>query len=167
VSVAGVSFALSPATWDTPRFAPSPSGSPGLRSPVLCRSSATVDLCLGRRSRVPEPPLKVIVLTPPLISHVMHLAARDCSLECSLVRQGLPLRCLAASIPFTQTRPRHNACQVIPNLSSYPDRPMVPRSPSLPCLRRLHRLVCGECHPWLTGEGEVPDAHPNRPILIG
>jgi hypothetical protein len=44
-SVAPVSSALSPATWNAPRFAPNPSGPPGPRSPefFLCsRSSATV-----------------------------------------------------------------------------------------------------------------------------
>jgi hypothetical protein len=44
-SVAPVSSALSPATWNTPRFAPNPSSLPGPRSPefFLCsRSSATV-----------------------------------------------------------------------------------------------------------------------------
>jgi hypothetical protein len=52
-SVALVSSALSPATWNAPRFAPNPSGPPGPRSPefFLChRSSAIV------ARGVPAPP---------------------------------------------------------------------------------------------------------------
>jgi hypothetical protein len=94
--------------------------------PQLCRRRPVPSPCPRCRSRVPEPPLKVTVLTPPLFSPVMHLVARDCSPECSPVRRGLSLRRLAASAPFMQTRPRHNACQVIPNLSSYLDRPLAP-----------------------------------------
>jgi hypothetical protein len=125
VSVASVSFSLSPATRDTP---------PPLVRLVRAHwfsaaapPASTYALSVpGHHSRVPKAPLKVTVLTPPLISPVMHLAACDCSSECSTVRRGLSLRRLDALAPFTQTRPRHNACQVIPNLSSYPDRPLAP-----------------------------------------
>jgi hypothetical protein len=46
--VVSVSSALSPATWDALRFTPAPSGSPGPRSLVHCRSSAAVDQCPHR-----------------------------------------------------------------------------------------------------------------------
>jgi hypothetical protein len=107
VSIASVSSALSPAIWDALRFAPSPSGLLGphsqelfLAQPQFYRRRPASSPCPGHRLRVPGPPLKVTVLTPPLFSPVLHLLARDCSPKCSLVRRGLPLHRPAASPPF-------------------------------------------------------------------
>jgi hypothetical protein len=75
VFVAPVSSASTPATRDTPRFAPSPSISLCSRSPDphrvdegRCRPEAS--LCPRRHSSVPEPSLKVTNLPMPLISHL-------------------------------------------------------------------------------------------------
>jgi hypothetical protein len=71
-----------------------------LTQPQFCRCRPASLSCPERRSRVPEPPLKVTVLTPPLFSPVLHLLARDCSPECSPVCRGLPLHRPAASPLF-------------------------------------------------------------------
>jgi hypothetical protein len=133
VSIASVSSALSPAIWDALRFAPSPSSSLGPRSQELflaqpqfycCRPASSP--CPGHHLRVPGPPLKVTILTPPLFSTVLHLLAHDCSPKCCLVHRGLPLRRPAASPPFLLSRPRHSVRRVFPNLPSHPDRHLAP-----------------------------------------
>jgi hypothetical protein len=146
-SVASISSAMSPAARDTLWFTWSTlTGSlPQLRSRRPVSSP-----CPGRRSCVPQNSLKVTVLAPPLFSPILHLLARDCSPECSPVRRPV------ASVPFTQTQPRHNARQVLPNLSSYPDRPLAPQEPGLPRLRQRHRRVRMERRRSLPGEVKVP-----------
>jgi hypothetical protein len=119
--------------------------------PQLHRRRPVSSLCPGHRSCVSETSLKVIVLASPLFSPIVHLLARDCSLECSPVRRGLP-----SAVRPSQSH-SHKPDPAIVLAKSSPTSPAIrtdlsrPRSPSLPRLWRRRHRVRGKRHPSLPG----------------
>ena len=124
-------------------------------SQLRCRRPVSSP-CPGRRLCVPETSLKVTVIAPPLFFPVLHLLARNCSLECSLVRRGPPS--VVRSPQSHSQKPDPAIVLAKFSLTSPSIRTDLsrPRSPSLPRLRLRRRRVRGERRPWLPSEGKVP-----------
>jgi hypothetical protein len=163
VSVASVISALMPATWDTPRFAPSPSVFHCSHSPDLHRAAEgrrrrpEASSCPCRRSSASEPSLKVTKLPMPLISHSLSLCVRNCSSE-----QGC-----AATIPLGHRPPPSSAFALVscprPRPPCHPELShALPSAPGPPAWPRS-RLWRG----FFVESGEVAAGSQGEPTRIG
>jgi hypothetical protein len=110
--------------------------------------------------------LKVTVLASPLLFHVSHLPARDCSPEYSSVHQGLP-----STVWSPQPR-SHKTDPVI--VSPDPPQPLQLPEPASHTLGDPVHLATGDgatvpagsAAPGFPSETKSPSAHPVRPTLI-
>jgi hypothetical protein len=124
MSVAPMSSASTPTTWDTPRFAPSPSDFHCSCSPDLHRAAEgrrrwpDASPCPYRRSSALEPSLKVTKHPMPLISHSLPILMCNCS----------PQHDCAAAIPLCHRPPTSSAFASV----SCP-RPRLPCQPEPSC----------------------------------